>query len=225
MTTLSNRSRAAGAAVVGLAVLAGGWLLVVDPIRAETASIRESAELLTVQNDARELALIGLADQFEHLDEHRAELAGLQASIPAQADLPGLTRRLQETAQNTGLTIVQLTTATPVPVEAPAPAVGAEGSTTGAVSDGSTPAVAVLSMQVSVSVIGSSDAVESFVSELQTGTDRLLLISGLTATSQDAAIAGGGRPATATGDVEASFTTYAFTMAPTVGDATAAAGE
>lgn len=209
----------AGSAAVGLAVLAGSWFLAIDPVRTQIASTRESAELQTVQNDARELALIRLADQYDDLDEYRAELAGLQASIPAQANLPGLTRRLQETAERTGVTIVQMTSATPVPVAGPAAAVGAVNSTSepaaGAVTGGSTTTSVVAgmeSMQVSVTVIGSSDAVGKFVSELQTGIDRLLLISGVTATSQSQSGAGGGRPATAAGDVEASFTAYAFSL-------------
>ena len=82
-----------------------------------------------------------------------------------------------------------------------------------ATTEGAGPVPGLSSLQLGFTVLGDYDAVQRFVSEVQTGTERLLLVSAVTATSQTAADAGGGRPATAAGDVEATFTAYAFTLA------------
>jgi hypothetical protein len=211
---LTGRSWITGTVAVGAAVLAGSWLLVIDPVRSETATVRASIEQQAAQNTARELALIRLAEQYEHLDAQRAELAGLQAAIPAEAELPGLTRQLQEAAARSGVTIVQLTSATPAAVNGATAADAPPAGDGGAEAAGGAGSVPVLSrMQLGFTVLGDYDAVQRFVSEVQTGTERLLLVSAVTATSQAATDASGGRPATAAGDVEASFTAYAFTLA------------
>jgi Tfp pilus assembly protein PilO len=224
-----------GTALAGVVVLAAGWFLLISPLRAETGTTRDATEAQEAQNDARELALIRLQEEFGQLGEYRAELAGLQAAIPVQAELPALTREVQEVAERTGVTILQMTSATPVAVAEPAvvtdTGTAADGDTAdssgGAAPGGGTSTVSgVESMQVGFTVIGSYEAVARFVADVQTGTERLFLVSAITATSLDEAAAGAGRPATATGDVEASFTAYAF-MLPASGavDATAGADE
>ncbi len=55
---------------------------------------------------------------------------------------------------------------------------------------------------ITVEVVGTYANVTAFLNDVQAGTQRLLLVTGLDAKKTDAAEASGGRPATADGDLD-----------------------
>ncbi|HWS58761.1 MAG TPA: hypothetical protein VN257_09485, partial [Actinotalea sp.] len=69
-----------------------------------------------------------------------------------------------------------------------------------------------VAMPMSVIVVGTYDATVNFLAALQTGTERLFLVTRWTATGQDESQASGGRPATAPGDLEFSIGGYAYVL-------------
>ena len=68
---------------------------------------------------------------------------------------------------------------------------------------------------MSVTVIGSYDNTLAFLSDLQTATPRLFLVSGFSATGQQDAAASGGKPKTSVGDQQLVITGFLYVLPDT----------
>lgn len=92
---------------------------------------------------------------------------------------------------------------------------GTAGATDGATGvDPLAPAVpeGFIAVPVTIKVVGPFANATSFLRLLQTGTERLTLVTGLDGTRQVAAEASGGRPAVADGDIELTVSGFIFTL-------------
>jgi Tfp pilus assembly protein PilO len=65
---------------------------------------------------------------------------------------------------------------------------------------------------VSLTVVGTYDAVTAFLDDVQNRTTRLFLAATISATAQSQAESGGGRPATEPGDLELTVTGFAYAL-------------
>lgn len=143
------------AVLTGVAVLALGFLLGVQPQLAATAEARSQQEGVDAQNDALRATTAQLRAESERLPELTTELDARRGSVPSAADMPTLLRQLDEMATGAGVTVSGFTTADAVAYVAPeapvasgtdaaapaegTPAEGAEGgSTDGTATDGAT---------------------------------------------------------------------------------------
>lgn len=227
-----------GTVVIALGLSAGAYFLAIAPVMEETDAAREQTVATQAANDVLAIRIERLKGQFEHLDEYKAELAGLRSQVPSEAQMAAYFRELQALADAAGVVVTALDTTLgqtyvpPVPVAAavPAtePATPAEGSGTtsaegAATTDASTGAVTAAEAEagvpagfvvipVGVTAVGAYDNVVSFLNLLQTGTQRLYLVTGFTATAQPEAEASGGRPATVPGDVEVAVTGFTYVL-------------
>ncbi len=210
-------------AFVCLLALAGGWFLLISPkmaAEAETqaATADESARTITLTKQ-----LGTLKEQFAKIDSYRTDLASLRAQVPPAVGIDSFLVDVQRIADATGVTVQSMTAGAPsvpapavAPVAGPAPAAdGAAASPTptptpsAAAADPAAPAPTVnaagsdvVAVPMSFTVVGTYAATSAFLDALQTGTTRLFLVGGFTATSQDDVAATSIRPATSRGDLE-----------------------
>ena len=112
--------------LAALAVLAGGWFLVVAPARSEAAELRDQAVLQEGTNTSLATSLEVLRTKAEGLPEKEAELAEVARRIPPGPALPELLRSLEGAAASAGVSLTSVVPAPPVAVQAPAPAVPVE---------------------------------------------------------------------------------------------------
>lgn len=208
-----NRLSLVVALAVSAVVLAGGWFLGVQPQLAMASANGTQQQTIDATNGKNRIELARLAKAFTTLDSTKAELSGLQASIPATTDTDPFVRSLYSHAEATDVRITSVTFADPKPYAPEASAAGAPAS--GASSPSATPsptATATPSAPVSaaaaspqavvphsdpeitganftvigvdLSVDGSYDQALAFTKAVQ-GGDRLFLVSGIAAASTD----------------------------------------
>ncbi|ADG74729.1 hypothetical protein Cfla_1832 [Cellulomonas flavigena DSM 20109] len=234
MSESKNRTWILGTVLVALVMGALTWFFGVSPTLAAASDLRDQTDDARAQNDVLELQLVQLRADFEKLPEHRATLESLRTQIPTSPALAPYLRELEAIATGKG---VALTTFTPspaaevvlaqpvvpaapaAPVDATADATepAAQGDATAAPAAPAAPAgptvpAGMAAVPVSLTVVGTYDAATGFVSDLQSLTQRLFLVSGLSVTGQDEAEPSAGRPATQVGDVEIVVTGYLYVL-------------
>ncbi|MBD7916843.1 type 4a pilus biogenesis protein PilO [Cellulomonas sp. Sa3CUA2] len=214
----------AGTVVVSLLLGAAGWLLMISPAFAAASETRVEAEAQVAQNDLTRIRINELKTQFEQIDALKAELNGLQAQIPTDGQLAEYRRQIAVTAAAHSVTVVALQTSTPTPVlppvvEAPveAPAEGEAAPTDDAAAAPAAPDPAVAqqalyAIPVTIDIVGTYQNVLAFLADVQSNQPRLLAVETITATSQQAAEASGGKPATAPGDLGLVVAGYLFAL-------------
>ncbi|MDP9436510.1 MAG: type 4a pilus biogenesis protein PilO, partial [Actinomycetota bacterium] len=107
--------------VVGcLAVLAGGWFLLVAPQRAEAEALRAQAAAQDGTNSTLRTKLAVLKAQAKDLPKKQAELAAVAAKIPGGPELPALIRALDAASADAGVDLMTIAPGAPVPVGAAA---------------------------------------------------------------------------------------------------------
>jgi Tfp pilus assembly protein PilO len=149
-------------------VLVGGWALVVAPVRAEAASLREQVVAQEAGNSVAETRLQSLQEKAEKLPEQEAELAEVSKKIPSDGALPDLIRALTAAAASTGIELVGVTPGTAAPLEQAAPPVPVDAAASPTAAAPVAPAAATVSaVPVSLSVTGTYYDVEAFLSALE----------------------------------------------------------
>lgn len=215
-----------GAVVVAFLAMAGAWFLAIAPRLDSAASMTDEASSELARVDQLEIQLAGLERDAANLADFRTELEGLREQVPADVELSELTRELQALATESGVQILSVAPATPtelVPAEEPAPppVEATDGTTDGTggseATTPTTPAVAqgvdgLYVVPLEIGTLGGYEETLAFLTRLQTGGTRLVLVSRITATSQEESGADGGRPAVAAGDLELRFTAYVFVL-------------
>jgi Tfp pilus assembly protein PilO len=209
-----NRIKLIIAMVSGVAVLALGFLLGVQPQLSAASAAAEQKASVDQQNEGIRAAVEQLIAENEGLagleDERDAKLA----SVPAAPDMPALIRQLDQMAGEAGTMVTSFTTADPVsyvaPASATAPAAAApaEGTESSEGTDGSAdaaaaaPAEAALptapatvtdpavttanfsTIAVTVDIQGSYDQALDFVDRIQKGP-RLFLVTAITSSEPE----------------------------------------
>jgi Tfp pilus assembly protein PilO len=214
-----------GTVVVSFIIAAIGWFLLISPTLATASDSRAQAADQLQRNQLLQQQVAKLAEQFKHLDEYKGNLAALQVQLPTTSDLPGLTRQVQAAATQSGVTMTTLNPTVPEAFVSGAAAPVATGATSASAgvagSSATAPATATPSaprlsgfyaVPLSITTVGTYDQTLAFLRAVQSGDQRLILVSGLSATSQKPGGAGNGRPATALGDLEVTVTGFAYVL-------------
>lgn len=188
-----NRVWMLGVALVGIIVVAFGWLFAISPMLAQAEAATSQAQSADAQNAAQRIALVRLKDQFDKLPKLQAELKELQVSVPETPNLDDFLDQLQQLAQSAGVSITAFTAAeatqygggeasTPAPTSTKA-ADDATASTGAAA--GETKAAGITdrlySVPVTVAVKGTPDQVMAFTDAAQKA-GRFFLVTGDTFT-------------------------------------------
>lgn len=177
--------------VVGcLAIVAGGWFLLVSPKRQHATELRQAAAIQVDANNALETQLVQLKAQARDLPKEQAKLAAVAARIPDSRAMPALIRALNKAAKSSGVelvsvspsstTLVAAASLATVPVAVPAaasparPAAAPPAGTSGAAvaapaaaSASSSAAGQLASIGVTLNVVGGFFQIEQFVSALE----------------------------------------------------------
>ena len=178
--------------VVGcLAIVAGGWFLLVSPKRQHATELRQAAAVQVDANNALETQLVQLKAQARDLPKEQAKLAAVAARIPDSRAMPALIRALNKAAKSSGVELVSVSpssttlvaaaaslAAAPlaVPAAAPparpaaAPPAGTSGAAVAApaaAAASSSAAGQLASIGVTLNVVGGFFQIEQFVSALE----------------------------------------------------------
>lgn len=201
-----------GTVIIAVLVLIGTWFLAVSPKLTEAYDTRATTQQELTSQTTLRAQLAKLKSQFAQIDTYKGSLAALQVQIPTKAGLPGYLRELDALAIAKGVTLMSVTPGKPdlLTPQATKPVATATPATTGQTATGmpaaqataSTDAPPVVRIPVSMTVVGTYAAAKAFLDGLQVGTSRLYLVTSLNTTTQAAAPASSGRPATSPGDVE-----------------------
>lgn len=179
-------------AVAVLAILVGGWFLVVSPKRAKVDDLHTQAAAAQSQVVDLQGKVNMLKMQAKDLPAQQAKIAALSKQIPDDAQLPTLVRQLTATAKAAGVNLVTLSPSVPVPLTpttngpttlpppaagstaktgtATAPAATGTAGTTGTAATGS-----LMTVPVQITVRGNYFQLELFVSKLEQLQRRFLV--------------------------------------------------
>ena len=157
--------------VVGvIAILAGGYFLLVQPKKDTAAELRTEAETARAANLALEGDIDRLNKLAKDLPKQQAKLAAFAQRIPSNPALPTLIRSLTDAADTAGVELISLAPTTPTAVAAAAPApVTPPAAGTGA-RTARTPAVAaepLFVIGVNVAIRGGFVQVQQFFNNLE----------------------------------------------------------
>lgn len=232
MQRSSSTTWIVGTVLVSLLLAVAAWFLLISPTLSTAGETRTQAEQVEMTNEQTVVRIARLKEQFAQLDTYKAELAALRTQVPETAQLSPYLRQLDEVAQAHSVTITSIVPSPPAtfaPVAAAATEEvmagagtteeAAEGSTTDTATAEATAAAAATAapagmadIAVALTVVGSYDNVLAFIDAIQQTDRRLFLATTVTGTAQDDQAAGGGRPETRVGDLEAAISGYVFLL-------------
>ena len=206
-----------GTVIIAVLASIAAWFLVLSPRLESIESIKSETVAVNDQNDILEIKIASLKVEFAKLDEYKAEIAALQVEIPTAAALADYTRQFAAIAEANAVVVTTWAPGAPFSfmpaVSADAPVPDADAATDPAA--GAAPAAQIpgfVAMPFSLTVVGTYSNTQAFLSQLQTGTERLFLVTALSGNSQVQADAAGGRPATEPGDIELTVTGYTYVL-------------
>jgi Tfp pilus assembly protein PilO len=174
----------AGTALVALVLAAAAWLLVLSPRMTSISALNEEQTTTEDANSLLQIQVNGLAADAQRRDELDAELATLNAQFPSDIALPEFARLLDSLAASSGATVQSVTIGEPSavtesfvlpdsPAGIAAPALPA-------------PPAGMFAVPVSLTVLGNFDQAQAYAGGLQSGDQRLFLLSSLSWGTVDA---------------------------------------
>ncbi|WBM81188.1 hypothetical protein KIV56_08270 [Cryobacterium breve] len=230
-----NRIWIIGSIVIVVAVVAMGLLLGIQPQLEAVSTANDDRMAVEASNSGQAAVLAKLKTDFAGIDNLKAELIPLKASVPSGTEMPSFVTQLDALAGSTSVTLSGMTVADAVPYAAPAAlastgtadaAAGssdapARSSAAAPLTDSQITAKTFASLAVQITVTGSYAHALDFISGLQSG-QRLYLVTGITtAPLTDAPVEGA--KARTPGDVQATITGLVYVLVPPATAATPAA--
>ncbi|WP_432571067.1 type 4a pilus biogenesis protein PilO [Kineococcus sp. SYSU DK005] len=180
-----NTAWIAGTGVLALLVLVATYFLAVAPKRAEAADLATQTAGVRQSNDRLAAETEQLRAQFATLDQRRAELAAIRATLPDSAQVPALLRQFSGYATAAGVSLDSVAPGAPEPFET-----GAQTGSTG-----------VTAVPVTTTVRGSFAGSELFLKMVQADMQRFFLVQSVSV-----------KRATTTGEVVTTVTGDVFVL-------------
>ncbi|WP_328295897.1 type 4a pilus biogenesis protein PilO [Kineococcus sp. NBC_00420] len=184
MTSSKNTAWIAGTGVLAVLILVASYFLLIAPKRAEAADTVAQAAGVEQGNETLAAETERLKAQFATLDDQRAQLAEIQAELPAESEVPALIRQFSVYAAGAG---VSVKTIAPGTLTAYAGDGTTATTTTGTTASGTNGGISV--MPISVTVEGSFAGTELFVKNLQADMHRYILVDGVALVDEDTTLA------------------------------------
>jgi Tfp pilus assembly protein PilO len=231
-----------GTAFVACALAAGTWFLAVHPTLSDAAGLRAQTEQVNQSNDLLQKKITKLAADFQKLPQYQQQLDQLRTQVPTTGQLTDYVRQVDQIAAAHTVVVTNMgpgsaklfvlaqgaAPVAPAPAASPSATPSATPTTDGTGATATTSGAAsgvpagMVAIPMSITVVGTYDNTLAFLSDLQTATPRLFLVSSVNATAQKEQPAGGGRPATHKGDQELIITGSLYVLPdPTAGSAPA----
>lgn len=95
----------AGTGVVCAGVLVAGWMLVLSPVRDDTARARADTQSVADQNAVRRAQVAKLAEEATRMPDFEQELATLRRQFPTALELDSFVRRLADLSYSSGAVV------------------------------------------------------------------------------------------------------------------------
>lgn len=171
----------AGAVVLSMALVAGGFFMVIQPKLVAAADAREQVETSGHTMMLLQQKLARLKEQERNMGVYQAELAEIRQALPAAKQESQFVRDANAIAVSSKVTIQGIMPGVPVLVKNAGTAPGAPAPTAGA-----QPAPAggqLYSVPITIQLVGSFLQTEDFIRQLQTGIKRAVLIEGIEVTA------------------------------------------
>ena len=213
---LTRQSLIIGTVVLSLVVCALAWFLLISPKRDEAQATRDETANLESSNDVLAVSVVDLREKFARLDEYKAELAAAQTKVPQDLVIASVVLEVETAAVANGVVLAELSPsdgqvvrsgALATPSDATAPA------STDEAGGGPTEADGLVAYPVSMTVYGSYDETTAFVSQIQTMTERYVLVTGtqIEATVEAPALPDG-TPDLEPGDMKTIVNAYVYAL-------------
>ena len=171
--------------LAALAVVAGGWFLVISPKRSEAAEVRTQVAGQLSSNDVLATQIEVLKAKSRDLPAEQARLARVAAKIPENPGLPNYVRSLLDASAATGVELVSITPGQPVLAAAPAAAAPADPNAPAPAAAPAAPAAGaagqLATIPVSINVVGGFFEVTQFMVQLEQ-LPRAMRVNNLTMT-------------------------------------------
>ncbi|MCV2394581.1 hypothetical protein OEB99_09710 [Actinotalea sp. M2MS4P-6] len=226
-----------GTILLSLVLAAAAWMLGISPMLDTASEARDQAEQEASRADQLEIQLAALKKDYENIDEFRADLAALQAQVPAEVDLEALTRYFNDLAVGSNVFVRTLNSSMALAVTGP-PVIAAAVTTTdagttdaGATTEGTaatdttaadgtaasgtaaaTTVQGLYAVPFDITVVGGYQETVAFLKALQSDQGRLLVVNNIVANSLEEAAATNGTPATHKGDLETTVSLWALVL-------------
>jgi Tfp pilus assembly protein PilO len=162
----------AGAAAASLAVVAGGWFLLVSPQKANVDDITAQTAAVDRSNQTTEMQIGSLKAEFSQLPQLQSQVALIRQRIPSGPNEPTLLRTLSKTASSAGVTLASVTLAAPAAVPGSTTATAPAGTTAFA-----TPGQVSL-IAMSMNFTGNFADTRLFLNSLES-MQRVMLVTGI----------------------------------------------
>ncbi len=174
----------AGSALVALLLAAAAWLLVVSPRMSAISALNEEQLTTEDANSMLQIQVNSLVADAQRRDELTAQLTSLQAQFPSDVALPEFARLLDSLATDSGATVQSVTIGSPSEVSESAVLPDSPGGVSAPALPA--PPAGMFAVPVSLTVLGSFDQAQAYASGLQSGDQRLFLLSSLSWGTVDA---------------------------------------
>lgn len=162
-----------------LAVLAGGWFLLVTPKANQASALRSDVDAQLQANRTLQRQIDSLTKQKKDLPKLQAELEKFATKIPNNPALPALVRSLSDAAEKWGVELVAVSPSAPVLAPAAAPATGTAGTVTAAAA--APVGLTLAHIPVTVGIKGTYSQISSFLAEVE-GLPRAFLVTTVSVT-------------------------------------------
>lgn len=217
-----------GTAFVSILILVLAWMVGVGPQMETAQQARDDAERVEMQNVAHQRRLNELREQFQHLDEYKAEIAEIAVQLPPEDGEPAFIREIAAAAASAGVFVVSVVNDSPESVFADAPVEPEPAAEEAEETEGEdaaeeeaptgTPQVTgidgFVAVPFSITVLGTYDATVRFV-ELAQQFQRLFVVTGFTVEGQRPSAPAGGKPEIFEGDAQVVVHGYVYVLQDT----------
>ena len=160
-------------ALGSLAVLAGGWFLLVSPKNTEAAALKDETETQLQVNRRLKSEIDMLNKQKKDLPAQQAKLAKFDRLIPGNPAMPALVRALSDAADNSGVELVAMNPKLPEYAKGVDPKTRAEVPGKINAPDGTV----LVDIPVEMKLVGTYSQLTQFFTEIEE-LNRALMVSG-----------------------------------------------
>ncbi|PIE26754.1 MAG: hypothetical protein CSA58_07640 [Micrococcales bacterium] len=214
MSMTKSKMWTAGAALVCVLLLVASWFLLIDPVRADAAQVREQTQTQERANTQLRARIATLEEQFKNLPRLKLELDAVREAMPADVAESSLLREVQGLATGTGTTFISVTAGEPAPRNLPSAPDAAAQEKPQAKETEAGPTSDTVVWEVPVTFVATStfQGSQAFLQKMQDQMPRALLVNDLSIAAREPGKGGNGKPAASNGDVEMTITGHVFVL-------------
>lgn len=222
--------------LLAVVLVAAAWMLLLSPVREDMSKLRTDAQGVEDGNEILGARVAKLREQYNQIDELRAELADYEVNIPTTVNYRQVVEEIERSIETSEVVLIGVENPEPISAVTPytattkastssdpnAPAAG-QAATAGEETtvSGAPPTVTgalakditgFYQLPLSITVQGDLDEVRSFSKALQEDSSRAILVYAVSAEALDEAPATDSAPASEVGDMTYVLSAMAYVL-------------